>query len=167
MKKHFVDATTALEGCRHQAKGTAVDDLCPCVCVGCQSCSWANGSYAQPRVDTSCGQAKDNMGHRPSFFFQLPTILISRHSLVFKIELTSLLRMPLRMSSHTRLSQFFLRSRLFFLSTVFHTCPAPASCCPAPLSASWHASAIFRYSVFPPIINFLSILVTFDKLPQK
>lgn len=33
MKKHFVDATTALESCRHQAKGTAVDDLCPFVCV--------------------------------------------------------------------------------------------------------------------------------------
>lgn len=144
MKKHFVDATTALEGCRHQAKGTAVDDLCPCVCVGCQSCSWANGSYAQPRVDTSCGQAKDNMGHRPSFFFQLPTILISRHSLVFKIELTSLLRMPLRMSSHPRLSQFFLRSRLFFSLHRFSHLPGPGQ-----LLSSALVSQLARFCYIP------------------
>lgn len=116
-----------------------------CVCVGCQSCSWANGSYAQPRVDTSCGQAKDNMGHRPSFFFQLPTILTSRHSLVFKIELTSLLRMPLQMSSHTRLSQFFLRSRLFFSLHRFSHLPGPGQLLSSALCQP--AGTLLLYSV--------------------
>lgn len=120
MKKHFVDATTTFAGCRQQAKGTAVDDLCPCVCVcvGCQSCSWANGAYAQPRVDTSCGQAKDNMGHRPSYFF----LFISLYS---KSSWRAYFACPFECPCCTQLSQFFLRSPLFFSLHRFSHLPGP------------------------------------------